>query len=174
MRFRLLAVVVAVLSLSTVALAQLAQGELRGTILDESGAVLPGVTVTALHVETGTSRTAATAANGAYLMPAMPLGTYKVTAEIAGLSTMVREGFRPGVGEAVTINFTMKVAALQESVTVSGASPIIDTKKSELTGHVNPEQVQSLPLNGRNWLDAARVVVRGRLVGNRSGMGTMR
>jgi hypothetical protein len=118
MRFRLLALVVAVSSLPTVALAQLAQGELRGTILDESGAVLPGVTVTALHVETGTSRTATTAANGAYLMPAMPLGTYKVTAEIAGFSTMVREGFRLGVGEAVTITFTMKVAALQESVTV--------------------------------------------------------
>jgi len=158
MKFRLLAIVVAVFSLPTVALAQLAQGELRGTILDESGAVLPGVNVTALHVETGTSRTATTAANGTYLMPAMPLGTYKVTADLSGFSMMVREGFRLGVGEAVTINFTMKVAAVQESVTVSGASPIIDTKKSELTGHVDPEQVQSLPLNGRNWLDLVSMV----------------
>ena len=51
------------------AFAQLAQGELRGTVVDESGAVLPGVTITAVHVETGTSRTTATAANGGYLMP---------------------------------------------------------------------------------------------------------
>jgi Carboxypeptidase regulatory-like domain len=51
---------------------QLAQGELRGTVVDESGGVLPGVTVTAIHLETGTSRTTTTAANGGYLMPSMP------------------------------------------------------------------------------------------------------
>src|SRR5437867_697311 len=116
--------------LPTPVLAQLAQGELRGTVADESGGVLPGVSITALHVETGTSRTTTTAANGAYLMPAMPLGTYQVTAELAGFSTVVREGFRLGVGETATINLTMRVAALQESVTVSGAAPIIDTKNA--------------------------------------------
>src|SRR5262245_5900084 len=101
---------------STPALAQLSQGELRGTIVDESGGVLPGVTVTATHQETGTSRAIVTSTNGTYLMPAMPLGTYRVTAELAGFSTAVRDGFRLGVGESITINFSMKVAALQESV----------------------------------------------------------
>src|SRR5438093_1913766 len=159
MRIRLVASVVAVLAFcSSPALGQLAQGELRGTVVDESGAVLPGVGITATHVETGTSRATTTAANGTYLMPAMPLGTYRVAAELSGFGTTIREGFRLGVGEAVTINFTMKVAALQESVTVSGAPPIIDTKKSELTGHVDPEQVQALPLNGRNWLDLVSLV----------------
>ena len=159
MRIRFLACALAVLALSSsTAFAQLAQGELRGTIADESGGVLPGVSITATHIETGISRTTTTAVNGTYLMPAMPLGTYRVTAELAGFGKTVREGFRLGVGEAVTINFTMKVASLQESVTVSGAAPIIDTKKSELTGHVNPEQVQSLPLNGRNWLDLVSMV----------------
>ena len=159
MKMRFLASAVALVALlSSPLLAQLAQGELRGTIFDESGAVLPGVSVTATHVETGTSRTATTAANGTFLMPAMPLGTYKVTAELSGFGTSIREGFRLGVGEAVTINFTMKVASLQESVTVSGASPIIDTKKSELSGRVDPEQVQALPLNGRNWLDLVSMV----------------
>jgi hypothetical protein len=143
---------------SSPARGQLAQGELRGMIADESGGVLPGVNITATHVETGTSRTTTTSANGTYLMPAMPLGTYKVTAELSGFGTTLRENFRLGVGEAVTINFTMKVASLQESVTVSGAPPIIDTKKSELTGHVDPEQVQALPLNGRNWLDLVSLV----------------
>ena len=71
-----LAVVVVLIAVSTPpAFAQLAQGELRGTIVDESGAVLPGVTVTANHVETGTARTTTTGPNGAYLMPALPLGT---------------------------------------------------------------------------------------------------
>jgi hypothetical protein len=91
-------------------------------------------------------------------MPSMPLGTYKVTAELQGFATVVREGFRLSVGDTVTVNFTLKVAAVQESVTVSGASPLIDTKKSELTGHVDPDQVQQLPLNGRNWLDLVSMV----------------
>src|SRR5437867_12150279 len=159
MRIQLVASAVALLACCvSPALGQLAQGELRGTVVDESGAVLPGVGITATHVETGTSRATTTAANGTYLMPAMPLGTYRVAAELSGFGTTIREGFRLGVGEAVTINFTMKVAALQESVTVSGEAPIIDTKKSELTGHVDPEQVQSLPLNGRNWLDLVALV----------------
>ena len=113
MRILFLASAVALLGVySSPVFGQLAQGELRGAIVDESGGVLPGVTVTATHVETGTSRTTATAANGTYLMPAMPLGTYKVTAELSGFSTTIREGFRLGVGEAVTINLTLKVASL--------------------------------------------------------------
>ncbi|HTK28865.1 MAG TPA: carboxypeptidase regulatory-like domain-containing protein [Vicinamibacterales bacterium] len=151
--------------------AQLAQGELRGVVTDESSAVMPGVSVTATHVETGTTRTTVTSENGSYFMPAMPLGTYKVTAELQGFATVVREGFRLAVGETVTVNFTLKVAAVQESVTVSGAAPLIDTKKSELTGHVDPEQVQQLPLNGRNWLDLVSMVpgARGNLGDIRSG-----
>src|SRR5207247_9142504 len=112
----------------------------------------------AVHVETGTSRTTTTAANGGYLMPSMPLGTYRVTAELSGFSTVIREGCRVGVSESVAINFTMKVATLQETVTVTGESPLVDTKKSELTGPVVPEQVQALPLNGRNWLDLVSMV----------------
>ncbi|HWW87292.1 MAG TPA: carboxypeptidase regulatory-like domain-containing protein [Vicinamibacterales bacterium] len=153
------------------ALAQLAQGELRGVVADESGAVLPGVTVTATNLETGTSRTTTTGSSGDYLMPAMPLGSYKMTAELPGFGTVVREGFRLGVGESVSINFSMKVAQVQETVTVSGEAPLIDTKKSELTGHVDPEQVQSLPLNGRNWLDLVSMVpgARGTLGDIRAG-----
>src|SRR5438132_6843748 len=102
MRIRLVASILALLAFcSSSALAQLAQGELRGTVVDESGAVLPGVTITAIHVETGTSRTTTTAANGGYLMPSMPLGTYKVTAELSGFSTVIREGFRVAVSESV-------------------------------------------------------------------------
>jgi hypothetical protein len=147
-----------VASFSSPVLAQLAQGELRGTAVDESGAVLPGVTITAAHVETGTTRTAVTSEKGTYLMPAMPLGTYKVTAELSGFSTVVRDGFRLAVGESAAINFTMKVATLQETVTVTGESPLVDTKKSTLSGRVDPEQVQQLPLNGRNWLDLVSMV----------------
>src|SRR6266705_1587957 len=89
----------ALISFSSPALGQLAEGELRGTVVDEGGGVLAGATITAVHVETGTSRTTVTAENGSFLMPAMPLGTYKVSAELQGFATVVREGFRLGVGE---------------------------------------------------------------------------
>src|SRR5262245_34206431 len=114
MKIRIVALLVA-MCVPSFAYAQLAQGELRGTILEDSGGSWPAVNVTAVHAETGTSRTATSSANGTYLMPAMPLGTYKVTAELSGFGSMVREGFRLGVGEAITLNFTLKVAALQES-----------------------------------------------------------
>jgi hypothetical protein len=83
----------AVLSFSAPAGAQLAQGELRGVVTDESAGVMPGVTVTATNVETGTSRTTVTAENGSYFMPAMPLGGYRITAELQGFATVVREAF---------------------------------------------------------------------------------
>jgi Carboxypeptidase regulatory-like domain len=162
--------VVTIAALSSPALAQLAQGELRGTVVDESGAVLPGVTVTAIHVETGTSRTTTTAANGGYLMPSLPLGTYRVTAELSGFSTVIRDGFRIAVSESVAINFTMKVATLQETVTVTGESPLVDTKKSSLSGRVDPEHVQALPRQPRRLplqrrQSGVRRVCAGRLVG---------
>src|SRR5262245_46540818 len=142
--------------------AQLAEGELRGTVVDESGAVLPGVTIIAVHLETGTSRTTTTEVNGGYLMPSMPLGTYRVTAELSGFSTVIRDGFRIAVSASVGINFTMQVATLEETLTVTGESPLVDTKKSSLSGRVDPEQVQALPLNGRNWLDLVSMVAGSR------------
>ena len=103
-----------VVSFSAPAGAQLAQGELRGVVSDESAGVMPGVTVTATNVEMGTSRATVTAENGSYFMSAMPLGGYRITAELQGFVTVVREGLRLSVGETATVNFTLKVAAVQE------------------------------------------------------------
>jgi hypothetical protein len=122
MRFRFLpsgVALVCFLSLGSPVTAQIAQSELRGTIVDESGGTLPGVTVTALHVETGTTRTTVTSQAGTYLMPSLPVGTYRVTAELAGFSTVVRDGLRLAVGDSAAVSFTMKVATLQETVTVT-------------------------------------------------------
>jgi len=113
--------------------AQVAQAELRGTVLDESGAALPGVTVTAMHVDTGTARTAVTTATGAFLMPALPVGRYRLEAALTGFATVVQENLVLAVGQSAVVTFTLKVAAVQETVTVAGASPLIETKKSELS-----------------------------------------
>ena len=149
--------------------AQVAQAELRGIVLDESGAALPGATVTAMHVDTGTARTTVTTTTGAFLMPALPVGRYRVEAALTGFSTLVQENLVLAVGQSAIVTFTLKVAAVQETVTVAAASPLIETKKSELSGNVNPEQVASLPLNGRDWLSLVALVP-----GARGNPGTIR
>jgi hypothetical protein len=138
--------------------AQVAQAELRGAVLDESGAVLPGVTITATHVETGTVRTTVTSPTGTYVMPALPIGMYKIGAELAGFGGVTKEGIRLAVGDSATLDFTLKVAAVAETLTVQGESPIVDTKKSELSGRVEQRQVEGLPVNGRDWLGLVSLV----------------
>jgi Carboxypeptidase regulatory-like domain/TonB dependent receptor len=138
--------------------AQVAQAELRGTVADENGGVLPGVTVTATHVDTGMVRTTVTSATGTYVMPALPTGLYKVTAELTGFGTLAKEGIRLAVGESASLGFTLKVASVAETITVQGESPLVDTKKSELSGRVEQTQVENLPVNGRDWLGLVSLV----------------
>lgn len=140
------------------AMGQAVQAELRGVVIDESSAVLPGVTITATQADTGASRTSVTSETGSFLMPALPIGTYVVKVELSGFATMLREGLRLGVGESVVVNFTMKVAALAETLTVVGESPLVETRQSDLAGRVSPSQVETLPLNGRNWLELVSLV----------------
>jgi hypothetical protein len=150
--------VLTLLTPTAVASAQVNQAELRGTVADESGAALPGVTITATNVETGATRTTVTSASGTYLMPALPLGTYHVKVELVGFATVLREGLRLGVGESAVTNFTMKVASLEETLTVVGEAPIVETTQSDLGGRVQTSQIESLPLNGRNWLELVALV----------------
>src|SRR5438034_3095631 len=138
--------------------AQVAQAELRGTVLDESGAALPGATIVATHVETATARTTTTSATGTYVMPALPVGAYTIKAELTGFVTLVKEGIRLAVGQSAILDFSMKLASVAETITVVGESPLVDTKKSELSGRVEQKQVENLPLNGRNWLDLVALV----------------
>src|SRR5262245_40231645 len=79
---------------------QASLAELRGTVADESGAVLPGVSVTAVHAQSGTTRTAVTSETGTYMIQALPLGTYTITVELSGFATIVREGFALSVGQS--------------------------------------------------------------------------
>src|SRR5262245_15520962 len=153
-----LLLVVGFLGWARTAPAQVAQGELRGTVLDESGAPLPGATLTATHTETGLTRVTTSSAGGGYLMPALRVGRYQIKVEIDGFATYVQENVRLAVGESATFNFTMKVASRAETITVSGDSLAIDTEKSELAGRIAAEQIESLPLNGRNWLDLVALV----------------
>src|SRR2546422_7591597 len=129
-----------------------------GAITDESKAVLPGVTVTAVDLETGRQFTGITNENGEYRLSNMQPGTYKFQAELSGFATVVIARVELLVGQHATIPFTLKLARLTETVTVTGESPLIDTHSSQIAGNVDRRQMEDLPLQGRNWLELAMIV----------------
>ena len=97
-----------------------------GTITDTTGGVLPGVSVTALHAATGNRFTAVSDERGAYRVPAR-IGTYQITAELTGFTTVTRSGVELLVGQTATIDMRMAPSSLQETVTVTGDAPLINT-----------------------------------------------
>jgi Carboxypeptidase regulatory-like domain len=107
---------------SAVAFAQLSTAQLSGRVTDESGAVLPGVTVTATQTDTGLSRSDVTDANGSYVLPNLPTGPYRLEVSLTGFRTYVQTGIVLQVAAAPVINVVLSVGALEETVTVEGAA----------------------------------------------------
>ena len=138
--------------------AQAVTGTILGTITDSSGAVMPGTTVTLRNIGTGLTRTVTTDAAGEYTVPSLPTGKYTVTAELSGFKTVSVPNVDLGVDQHVRINVRLEVGAVEESVTVTGVSPLVQTSTSELGTTVGGEQIQTLPLNGRNFVNLTRTV----------------
>ncbi len=145
------AVLGVILALPVIGYAQ--ETVLSGTVVDATDAVLPGVTVTALHVESGNTFVGVTDAAGTYRIGALRPGAYKLTVELAGFTTVARENLELLLGQHAVVNFKMTVSTVQESVTVTGEAPLLDTAQSKLGGNIDPRQMQELPVNGRNWTD---------------------
>ena len=145
--------VIACVALAAPAFAQNAQ--IEGTIKDASGAVVPGATITAKNVETGFTRTAVSGGAGEYRIPSLPPGRYSVTTELSGFSTETRPDITLIIEQTAIITFTLKTATLSETVTVTGASPIVDVTRSDVSTSVSTEQIQDLPVASRRWIDLA-------------------
>ena len=138
--------------------AQQTTGNITGRIVDDQGAAVPGVTVTARNAQTGFTRTDTSDAEGIYRLNAMPVGTYDITAELQGFSRIESKGIVLNVGQTHDINLTLKVASLQETVTVSGETPIIESTSSSVGGVVDIGRIESLPLNGRQFANLAATI----------------
>jgi len=123
-----------------------ATGTINGRVLDQAEAVLPGVTITATNVNTGISRVTVTNAEGLYSVPGLEPGLYNVTAELPGFSTTTREGVTLAVTATITIDMTLGLAALAESITVAGASPLIELTQSKVSATIRTQEVENLPL----------------------------
>jgi Carboxypeptidase regulatory-like domain len=141
---------------STPALAQ--EASIVGMVVDESKAVLPGVTVTATDVLKGTQAVAVTDERGNYRFVQLTPGTYRVQAELAGFANVVVEKIQLLVGQTATVPIVLKIAALAETLTVTGESPLVDVTSTQVAGNVNPTAMQEVPLLGRNWLELAKMV----------------
>ena len=139
--------------IATHAFAQNAQ--ITGVVKDSSGAVIPGATVTVRNVETGFSRTAVTDDSGDYRLPSLPPGRYAMTTELSGFTTETRPDITLVIDQTATINFVLKPATVAETVTVTGASPIVDVTRSDVSTAVSSEQIQDLPVASRRWVDLA-------------------
>lgn len=126
-----------------------------GTVKDGSGAVVPGVTVTAKNQETGLARTTVSDPQGDFRVPALPPGTYSVTFELSGFNTGTRSDLTLVIDQTATVNFTMKLATLSETVNVTGESAIVDTTASTVSTSVSNAQIQDLPVSSRRWVDLA-------------------
>jgi hypothetical protein len=145
---RALAAVALVLTAALVpAAAQTGQmyGELVGKVTDAQGGVLPGVTVTLSGPAVMGTQTAVTNASGIYRFPAVNNGTYKLTFELAGFAPMVREGIVVPVRQTITVDAAMKIASLQETVTVSGASPTVDVENTKVGARLDHEILEAVP-----------------------------
>lgn len=133
------------------AYSQTASGNLSGSVKDDQGNPLPGVTVMAKNTATGLERSDVTDEAGAYRISSVPFGTYNVTAQITGFATQVKKDVRVDVGRTVSIDFGMKLSATGETIEVSGEAPLVEKTESHIATVVTPEQVQNLPLNGRQF-----------------------
>jgi len=130
-----------------------ATAELAGRVTDESGAVLPGVTVTATQTDTGFARTVITDGTGAWVMPGVPTGPYRLEVSLQGFRTYVQTGIVLQVGATPTINAVLGVGSLEETVSVEAAAPIVDVRSAGISEVVEQERIVELPLQGRQVTD---------------------
>jgi hypothetical protein len=164
---------VALVATSVLASAQSQTGEVFGRVTDQSGAVLPGVTVTLTAPNLLQPLVAVTSETGTYQFPRLEIGTYSVRFELTGFKTVVTQDVRVTVGFSAQINAQMGVSTVQETITVTGQSPIIDTKDTGTKQTFTNELLQSIPSARDPWVilqqTAGIAMDRENIGGNMSG-----
>ena len=153
---RLGLLLVVVFTLSGPVLAQVPTGTIAGTVTDQSGAVLPRATVTVTNKDTGASRIVQSGADGAFSIPALPPGPYDVLTEMSGFQPTVSP-VEVAIGATATVRLTLEVSSRTEVVSVVGAMTTVDLSSNRVQGVVGRQQIESLPLNGRSFLNLAQL-----------------
>jgi len=129
---------------------QAINGSIEGTVRDNTGAILPGVTVTVTNTDTGAERVVVTNDEGVYRAPLLPLGTYQVSAELQGFKKFEQQGISLSAGQTALINVVLSVGNVAETITVTGESPVAQPGKIDLGRTIGETEVKNLPLVSRN------------------------
>ena len=146
-------VIVAILGMlgAAPAFAQIGQGRLTGTVTDTQGAVLPGVTVTATSPALIGVRTTVTEADGKYLFPALPSGTYKLTFELSGFRRIERDNVVVVLGQTISVDAQMQIGGLAENVTVTADSPVVDVSTTKIGTNLKGDALIGVPNSTDVW-----------------------
>ena len=139
-------------------LAQQGTAGISGKVTDEQGAVLPGVSIVLTNEATGATREITSSAEGTYLASQLTPGAYKVVARLTGFRANERSGLLLQVGTTMTINFALAVGGLEETVTVTGQSPLVDTTSARVGGNIGTAELSELPTMNRNYFAAVALL----------------
>jgi outer membrane receptor protein involved in Fe transport len=147
-----------VLATAAVLSGQTTNATLRGSITDQSGAVLPGVTITVKNQDTAVERTTLSDETGNYQVAALPVGVYQIEVRLQGMKPQIVSGLTLEVGQIAIRNFKLEVGGLTEQVTVAADAPAIETATITVGQVINQRTVQEVPLNGRHFLDLGMLI----------------
>ena len=150
-----------------------ATAQIGGTVRDQSGAVLPGVEITATHIDTGISRMTITNETGSYVMPNLALGAYRLQAGLPGFRSFVQTGIVLQVNSSPVINVILQVGQVTEQVEVQANATQVETRTTAVGAVIDNQRIVELPLNGRNATDLITLAGAAVQVNvSRSGKGT--
>src|SRR5258708_11486216 len=138
--------------------AQTTTGTIDGRVSDESKAPVGGATVTARNVDTGLTRSGTVSSAGTYRLASLPAGRYDVSVELTGFATQVLKNVEVLVGSEATVDFTMKVATMSETINVTSETPLIQATTSDIGQVITSKMVENIPLNGRKFQDLSLLV----------------
>lgn len=150
------AILLMILALAPSSYAQ-GTGSVSGTIKDTTDAVLPGAVVIIKQTDTGLTREVISDVRGRYAAPNLPPGPYEVTATLTGFGALTRSGVRLTVGRDAVVDLALTIGTLQDQVTVVGEAPTVDTRSASTGSLISQEQIASLPLNGRSFIELANL-----------------
>jgi hypothetical protein len=145
------ALIVSLLSASFSLRAQVVGASLHGTVTDTSNAAVSGATVVIRNLDTGITRSIATAADGSYSAPSVPVGHYSITVSRSGFATQEKSGITLVVGQSFEVDFSLGVQSVSQNVVVSASRDRVNLSTQETSGVIDERQVKQLPLNGRSY-----------------------
>ncbi len=153
----LLSIAALVVLAPSLALAQ-STGRIRGVVSDAQGAVVPGATILVRNQATSEERTTVSDKQGEFLVPALPVGLYRIEVRLQGFQSKVVTDLRLEVAQTVVQNVTLVLGNLSEEVSVVGQTPVIETATTSMGQVIDSKTVQEMPLNGRHFVDLGLLI----------------